>query len=234
VLLNADQLPTLWDLEELYLHVALWAGVPVGVTVVVTWLLGLVQSARGWSDLATSLAQKYQIVASNVQEVVSTRKRAAMRLAVCSVLVVGFSYALAVVINVLVRVAEIGDPSAIFSSKVVENTVVATEWSPAAAWTVVVGIGGVALFGFACIAGLTGLRKLITFLGGFATIIAFLTGGTVALGTLFGVAGLALGGSDPPPKPLLVTEAIIAALLLALGYVLPGVAKAGRLAFNVH
>lgn len=234
MLLNADRLPTLWDPEELYLHVALWAGVPAGVMVFVAWLLGLVQSVKGWSDLATSLAEKYHIASSSIQEVVSGRKRAAMRLAVCSVLVVGLAYALAVVVNVLVRVAEMSDPSAIFSSKVVENTVVATEWSPLAAWTVVVGIGGVTLFGFACIAGLTGLRKLIMFLGGFASFIAFLTGGMAALGTLFGVAGLALGGSDPPPKPLLATEAIIAALLLALGYVLPGVAKAGRLAFNVH
>ena len=198
----------------------------------IVWLLGLFQSARGWVDLAASIASKYRIAVGNIQEIISARKRAAVRLAVRSALVVGFSYMLAVIINVLVRVAEMSSPDAIYSSKAVENTVVATEWSPVAAWTMIAGVVGIGLFGFACITGMTGLRKLIMFLGGVACVAAWVTGATVAAGTVMTSAGLALGGSNPPPKPLLATEAIVAVLLLAIGYLLPGISKASRLAFN--
>ncbi len=231
-MLSADQLPTLQNPEDLFFHLVIWAGAPAAVVTVVVWLLGLFQSAKGWLDLAASTARKYRIAVDNIQEIISARKRAAVRLAVCSALVVGFSYMLAVIINVLVRVAEMSDPNAILSSKVVENTVVATEWSPAAAWTMIVGAASIGLFGFACIVGMTGVRKLIMFLGGVACAIALLAGGMVAIATVMELIGLALGGSNPPPKPLVATEAIIAVLLLAIGYLMPRISKASHLAFN--
>jgi hypothetical protein len=232
VLLSAGQYPTLLNPEGLFFHLLIWAGAPAAGVAFIVWLLGLFQSAKGWVDLAASIASKYRIAVGNIQEIISARKRAAVRLAVCSALVVGFSYMLAVIINVLVRVAEMSSPDAIYSSKAVENTIVATEWSPVAAWTMIAGVVGIGLFGFACITGMTGLRKLIMFLGGVACVAAWVTGATVAAGTVMTSAGLALGGSNPPPKPLLATEAIVAVLLLAIGYLLPGISKASRLAFN--
>jgi hypothetical protein len=231
-MLSAGQLPTLQNPEGLFFHLVIWAGAPAAVVTVVVWLLGLFQSAKGWVDLAASIARKYRIAADNIQEIISARKRAVVRLAVCSALLVGFSYMLAVIINVLVRVAEMSDPNAILSSKIVENTAVATEWSPAAAWTMIAGAAGIGLFGFACIVGMTGLRKLIMFLGGVACAAAWLTGIMIAIATAMGLVGLALGGSNPPPKPLLATAAIVAVLLLAIGNLLPRISKASHLAFN--
>jgi len=46
--LSADHLPTLWDPEDLFSHLALWAGVPAIAVAVVVWLLGLYSSAKGW------------------------------------------------------------------------------------------------------------------------------------------------------------------------------------------
>jgi hypothetical protein len=232
VLLSAGQYPTLLNPQSLFFHLLIWAGAPAAVVAVVVWLLGLFQSAKGWVDLAASIASKYRIALSNIQEIISARKRAAVRLAVCSALVVGSAYMLAVIIDVLVRVADMSNPDAIYSSKVVENSVVATEWSPVAAWTMIAGVAGIGLFGFACITGMVGLRKLITFLGGVACVVASCAGATVALGAVMTLAGLALGGSNPPPKPLIATEAICAVLLLTIGYLLPGISKASRLAFN--
>jgi hypothetical protein len=232
-MLSAGRLPTLANPEDLFFHLLIWAGVPAAVVAVVVCLLGLFQSVKGWVDLAASVARKYAIARDNIQLIISARKRAAVRLAVCSALAVGFSYMLAVIINVLVRVAEMTDLNAILSSKVVWDTVVATEWSPAAAWTMIAGAASVGLFGLACIAGMTGLRKFIKFLGAVACVIATLAGGAVSLATIMGLIGLALGGSNPPPKPLLASEASIALLLLAIGYLLPRISRASQVAFNV-
>jgi hypothetical protein len=231
-MISASQLPTLQNPEDLFFHLVIWAGAPAAVVAVIVWLLGLFQSAKGWVDLATSIASRYRIAAGSIQEIISARKRAAVRLAVCSALAVGLSYMLAVIINVLVRVAEMNDPNAILSSKIVENTTAATEWSPAAAWTMIAGAAAIGLFGFACITGMTGLRKLIMFLGGVICAATLLAGAMVAIATVMELIGLALGGSNPPPKPLVATEAIIAVLFLAIGYLLPRISKASRLAFN--
>jgi hypothetical protein len=48
LVLGTDHLPTLWDPEELFSHLALWAGAPAIAVVIVVWLLGLYSSAKGW------------------------------------------------------------------------------------------------------------------------------------------------------------------------------------------
>ena len=69
-------------------------------------------------------------------------------------------------------------------------------------------------------------------LGGVACAATRLAGAMVAIATVMELIGLALGGSNPPPKPLVATEAIIAVLFLTIGYLLPRISKASRLAFN--
>ena len=159
------------------------------------------------------------------------RQRAAWRLAVCSVLAVAFAYALAVIIDGVVQVAEV-NPNALLSSKVVENAVVVTEWSPVSAWTAILGVAGITLLGIACIGDMIGLRKLISFLGGLACVVAWLAGMGLGIDALIGFA--VRGSQNPPPMSLLVTEVITALLFLALGWLLPKVSSASRIAFNAR
>jgi hypothetical protein len=229
--LSADQLPTLWDPEELFSHLALWAGVPAVAVAVVVGVLGLYQSAKGWVDFAGAIAQGGKAGRDRFRDVTSERQRAAARLGACSVLAVGFSYMLAVIINAVVQVGEV-NPNALFSAKVVENAVVVTQWSPAAVWTVIVGVVGIGLLGIACIADLIGLRKLISFLGGLACAVAWVAGVLLGADAIIGFALRGLSSQDPPPMSLLVTEVITAVLLLVLGLLLPKIRRASGVAFN--
>jgi hypothetical protein len=164
-------------------------------------------------------------------DITTVRQRALCRLAVCSVLAVAFAYALAVIIYGVVQVAEV-DPNALFSSKVVQNAVVVTEWSRVSVWTAILGVAGIALFGIACIGDMVGLRKLISFLGGLACAAAWIIGAGLGIDALIGFA--LRGSQNPPPMSLLVTEVITALLFLALGWLLPNVSSASRIAFNAR
>lgn len=228
---SASHFPTLWDPEELFSHVALWAGVPAGVVIVVVGVLALYQSAKGWKGFADGTAKWARRARDLGLDITTVRQRAAWRLAVCSVLAVAFAYALAVIIYGVVQVAEV-NPDALFSSKVVENAVVVTEWSPVSVWTAILGVGGIALLGIACIGDIVGLRKLVSFLGGLACAVAWIAGGGLGIDALIGFA--LRGSQDPPPMSLLVTEVITALLFLALGWLLPKVSSASRIAFDAR
>ena len=234
-MLNADQLPTLWDPEDLFSHLALWAGAPAVVVAVVVWLLGLYQSVKGWTDVTKSAAEGVRNTKAGLQNMISVRKRAAARMALCSVLMVGFSYMLAVIINAFVQLIR-QDPNANLTSELVENSVSVTALSPAAVWTVIVGIGGVGLLGIATIAKLTGLRKFVTFVGSTACVLAWIVGSLLAVGAVFGLIGLGIlkpgSSTPPPPVPLLITEAITSALCIAVGWLLPKIRKACSTAFD--
>jgi len=223
-------LPTLWNPEELFSHLALWAGVPALGVAVVVGLLGLYQSAKGWADLAGSTVHGFQRGRRKLQDITGERQRAAWLLVAWSVLAVGFSYMLAVIINALVQTAEADGPNALFSAKVVEHAVVVTQWSPAAIWTVIFGVAGISLLGIACIADLIGLRKLISLLGGVACAVAWVAG--VGLGVDAIIGFVVRSSQNPPPMSLLVTEVITAVLCLALGFLLPKIRKASGIAFN--
>jgi hypothetical protein len=229
---SAGQLPTLWDPEQLFSHLALWAGVPAVAVAVVVALLGLYQSAKGWAGLTGSAVRGYQTAAQKIEEMTSERQRAAGRLAVWSVLAVGFSYMLAVIVDALVQTAETDGANALMSSTVVEHSVVATQWSPAAVWTMIIGVAGIGLLGIACIADLTGLRKLISFLGGLACTVAWVGGAGMGIDALIGFAIRGLGSQNPPPISLLVTQVTTALLLLALGLLLPKIRRASGIAFS--
>lgn len=228
---NASHFPTLWDPEELFSHVAVWAGVPAGIVIVVVGVLALYQSAKGWKDLADGTAKFARSARDLGLDVTTVRQRAAWRLAVCSVLAVAVAYALAVIIYGVVQVAEV-NPNALVSSNVVENAVVVTEWSPMSVWTAILGVVGIALLGIACIGDMVGLRKLISFLGGIICAVARLAGVGLGVDALIGFA--VRGSQDPPPMSLLVTEVITALLFLVLGWLLPKVSSASRIAFNAR
>jgi hypothetical protein len=226
---SASHFPTLWDPEELFSHVALWAGVPAGIVIVVVGVLALYQSLRGWKGLADGSAKWVRQAIALGQDITTVRQRAAWRLAVCSMFAVAFAYALAVIIYGVVQVAEV-NANALFSPKVVENAVVVTEWSRVSVWTAILTVAGIALLGIACIGNMAGLRKLISFLGGLACALAWVAGVGLGIDALIGFA--VRGSQDPPPMSLLVTEVITALLFLALGWLLPKVSSASRIAFN--
>jgi len=228
--MDTNHFPTLWNPEELFSHLALWAGVPAGiVVVVVVGVLALYQSAKGWKDLADGTSRWARRAKAKGMDITTVRQRAAWRLAIFSVLAVAVAYALAVIIYGVVQVAEV-NPNALFSSKIVENAVVVTEWSPVSVWTAIFGVAGIALLGIACIGDMVGLRRLISFLGGFLCVAAWVIGILLGADALIGFA--VLGSSTPPPMDLLITEVITALLFVALGWFLPKVSSASRIAFN--
>lgn len=228
---SSSHFPTLWDPEELFSHVALWAGVPAGIVIVVVGVLALYQSAKGWRDFADSTAKWVRRARDKRLDITTVRQRAAWRLAACSVLAVAFAYALAVIIYGVVQVAEV-NPDALLSSKVVENAVVVTEWSPVSVWTAVLGVSGITLLGIACIGDMTGLRKLISLVGGFVCVGAWLVGVLLGVDALIGFA--LIRSQDRPPMSLLVTEVITALLFVALGWLLAKISPSSRIAFNAR
>jgi hypothetical protein len=220
---------TPWGPVELFAHVALWAGVPGGIVIVVVGVLTLYQTIKGWKDFTDGTLGWVRRARDLGLDITTVRQRAAWRLAVRSMLAVAVAYTLAVIIYGVVQVAEV-NPNALFSSKVVENAFVVTEWSPVSVWTAILGVAGIALLGIACIGNMVGLRKLISFLGGLVCIGAWIVGVLLGIDALIGFA--VRGSQDPPPMSLLVTEVITALLFLALGWLLPRVSSASRITFN--
>lgn len=225
------RLPPLWSPEELFSHLALWAGVPAILVAVVVWLLGLYQSAKGWVDLATSTTGKIDAVKTSIQTLISARKRAAVRLAVASVFAVALAYMLAVILSGLGQL----DPNEIMTARVVESSVAVTALSPAAVWTVLLAVVGIGLLGISHIACLPGLRKFVTFFGGVAYVISWIWGILLAIGSLLSLGEFALGNkmaNPPPPLAFIVTVGITAALCIAVAKILPKIDKASRAAFG--
>jgi hypothetical protein len=228
---NAGSFPTLWDPVELFSHVALWSGVPAGIVVVVVGVLAICQSAKGWNDFANASGKFARRARELGLDITTFRQRAAWRLAICSVLAVAFAYALAVIIDGVVEVAEV-NANSLFSSRVVENAVVVTEWSSVSVWTAILGVTGIVLLGIACIGDMVGLRKLLSFLGGLVCAVAWVAG--VGLGIDAAIGFVVRGSQNPPPISLLVTEVITALLFLALGWLLPKISSASHIAFDAR
>jgi hypothetical protein len=231
---KVNQLPTLWDPQDLFTHLALWAGAPALLVAVVVWLLGLYQSAKGWGALVSSTVDTYQAVQVNFQQLISERKRAAMQLALYSVFAVAFAYMIAVIAYGLTQLGE-ADPNAVLTAKVVEANVTVNALSPATIWTVIICVAGIGLLGIAHIAQATGLEKLVTFLGGLVWLYTWAMGWLLGLASVLGFAELAMGShmpSPPPPLAFMVTTAITAALSMAVGHLLPKIGEASKRAFG--
>jgi hypothetical protein len=241
--LIADQLPTLWDPEDLFSHLALWAGAPaVGVAIVV-WLLGIYSSAKGWFGFGKAAAGAVGAVPGPLivargkfRNRTTAQQRATVRLFFYSVFTVAFSYMLAEIIYVVVQMAEV-DPNASFSVSYLRAIAIAvTPWPSPVVSTVVLEAAGIGLLGVAFIAELPRVQKLVTFLGGVARVIAWT--GTIVLGacTVGGLISPLISGNQGPsaavPMPFVATIAVSAILCLGLARSLTKVREASEMAFG--
>jgi hypothetical protein len=240
--LLADPLPTLWDPEALFAHLALWAGIPaIGVAIVAygcvkSWLSFGAAAVRA----ARSVPEKYYVVQGNVRVRTTVQQRAMVRLVFYSVFTVVFSYMLAEIIYVVVQMADM-DPTTPFSVTYMRTTAVAvTPWPGPVASMVVLEVTGIGLLWVTLIAELRRLQKLVTLLGGLARAIAWT--GTVVLG-LFALGGLASplsifksaeGPSGAVPMSFVVTSAVTAVLCLGLALSLTRVWEASEMTFKVR
>lgn len=229
-MLTAAQVPTLQDPEALFKSLVLWAGIPGGVTLFA--LLALYQAVKSWLDLGRNTRRGFAAAQNSLRQVTSEQQRAAVGLSVWSALAVAIIYSLAVIVDTVVEVVRAHPNGTGITSAFVESSVVATQWSPASVWAVVLSVAGILLLGLACVADLVSLRKLITFLGGVACVAAFIAAAGLGIDSLIGFA--VLHSQNPPPLSLVVLELITAIMCGALGFLLVRIRTASGTAFNAR
>jgi hypothetical protein len=242
--LSADQLPTLWDPEALFSHLALWAGAPAIVVAVVVWLLGIYSSARSWFGfgrsarrMAAAGPRKYRDVQNNLRSRTTVQQRATVRLFFSSVFTVAFSYMLAEIIYVFVQMTELNSAAPFSLSDMRTIAVAVTPWSPPVVLTVILEVIGIALLGVAFIAELPRLERFVTFLGGTARAIARIGTAVLCFCTVGAFVSPYISSNQGPsaaaPISLAVTIAVTAALFFGLARSLTKVREASELAFKV-
>jgi len=226
-------LPTLWDPEELFFHLAVWAGVPAIVMAVAAALLALYKSMKSWIEFGNSTIRAARVAGGKLRSWTPPLQRAMVRLLVFSVLAVAFSYMLAVILDLEIRIW-VANPNAVLSMKEVVDRVVVTPWPLAAVWTVVGEVFGITMLGIAYIADLRGVATFVTAWGAVVWIAAWLVGSVLALEAIGGfVMNLfSADRSDAPPLRYVVTVAATGLLGLVLARLLPKVddASAGPFA----
>jgi hypothetical protein len=232
------QLPTLWDPQQLFFHLALWAGAPAIAMAVLAALLGIYKSVKDWIEFGNSAVRVGRVAGQKFRSSTTSQQRAMGRLFVFSVLTVAFSYIVAVIVVAVVQQIKL-DPNAVFSVHDIVDRVAVTPWSPAAVWTVVGEVVGIGLLGIACMGDLQGLRKLVTGLGRVVCVVTWLVGSMLAVDAAMMGLGLLLsriptnsGPTDAPPVPLLVTVTVTALLSLVLARLLPRIQVASTGAFG--
>lgn len=232
---DGQQLPSLWDPQEFFLHLLFWAGVPAIAIVVITIALGVINSIKGWIQFGRAAARGTAVTRETFRHWTTDRQRAVMRLLLQSLLAVAFSYMLAVVLNAGIRLV-MQDPKNAFSLHEFENTVDVAAWPPAAVWTVVGEIVAIILLALAYMADLRGVQRLVKtggVLGLIVVWIVFLWLGVAAvcmwLGALLDASSP--HSSDPVPIPLAITSTITAALAGVLILVVPRIPTASKDAF---
>ena len=233
---TGQQLPSLWDPQEFFFHLAVWAGVPALVMAVAAALLGIIKSIQAWIGFGRSAVRGARVAGDKVGAWTTRQQRAMVRLVIFSVLAVAFSYMLAVIIDALARIIAAAPPNTIPTVKEVVDRVSVTPWPRAAVWAVVIGVLGITVLGIASIADLVSVRKFITTLGGVVWIAVWIFGGGLAIAAIFMCLGLLLqlgdsNPSNPVPLPLLVTAAVTGLVSLALVQLLPRVRAASTDAF---
>jgi hypothetical protein len=233
---NGRELPSLWDPEQLFLHLAVWAGVPIAVMAAVAALLGFYQAVMSWLGLGKSTLQAARAAGSRVRSRTPPQVRAILRFLVCSVLAVAASYMIAVIVSAVTEMIA-ADPNGFFSLKDVADTVGVAPWPSAAVWTVTVEVIGIGLLGIACIGDLRRVQKLVTSLGGVIWLVAWLAGGYLAVvAGIMGLAHLLMGanpqpGADDPPWSLVILCMVTGLLGVLVGRLLPIISKASTEAF---
>jgi hypothetical protein len=230
--LSDPQLPTLWNPQELFFHLAVWAGVPAIVMAVAVALLGIYKSVKSWIEFGKSTIHAAGVAGGKLRSWTTRQQRALVRLLVFSVLAVVFSYMLAVIIDVEIRMW-VANPNAVFSMKDVMDRVDVTPWPVAAVWTVVGVVFGISVLGIAYIADLQGVATFVTALGAVVWIAAWLVGSVMALEAIGGFLMdlFSADRSDAPPLRYVVTVAATGLLGILLARLLPKVDDAGADAF---
>jgi len=157
--LSDPHLPTFWDPQELFFHLAVWAGVPAVLMAVAAALLGIYKSVKSWIEFGKSTIQAAGVAEGKLRSWTTRQQRAMVRLLVFSVLAVAFSYMLAVIIDVEIRIL-VANPNTVFSMKDVVDRVGVTPWPLPAVWAVVGAVSAISVLGIAYIAD---LRSVATF-----------------------------------------------------------------------
>jgi hypothetical protein len=242
MLTAASQLPTLWDPEDLFYHLALWAGAPAVATALVLWLLTLYGNFKSWvsfgkkaDGVPVAVRAKVDVVQKNFRGWTTPQQRAVALLFLYSVLTVAFTYILTEIIYVFVEMCLL-DPDLTFSASSLRDFAVAvTPWPSPVVWTVGIEIAAIALLGGAYIGEMSGLKKLITFLGGTARAIARTGAVLLGLGTVGGLISPLISRNQGPsaatPLSFTATIAVTAVLCLGLALSLTRVHRATAVAF---
>lgn len=228
---SGQQLPTLWDPQELFFHLAIWAGVPAIVMAVAAALLGVIKSVQAWLGFGRSVVQGFTATSQKIGAWTTREQRAMVRWVIFSVLAVAFSYMLAVIVESLARIIAAAPPDTVPTLQEVVGQASVTPWPRAAVWTVAIGVFGITGLGIASIADLASARRFVTRLGGLVWIAAWIFGGGLAVAAICMCLGLLvqLGNSNPSnpvPLPLLVTSAATSLVSLALAQLLPRILAA--------
>jgi hypothetical protein len=235
--IGGQQLPSLWDPQEFFLHLLLWAGLPAIAVAVITAILAAINGIKGWIQFGHAAKRGTTLAGQTFRTWTTNRQRAVMRLLLQSLLAVAFSYMLAVVLNAGIELA-IANGKQGFSLKEFESEVGIAAWPPAAVWTVIGGIGAIATLALAYMTDLRGVQSLVKTAGVLVLIavwIVFLWLGTAAvcmwLGALIDAASTRGVISDPVPIPLAITSTITALLAGVLILVVPKIPTTSKDAF---
>jgi hypothetical protein len=153
--------------------------------VVATAFLGVYKSVKSWIEFGRSTIRAASFARGKLRVWTTSQQRAMVQLLAFSILVVAFSYMLAIIIDLEIR-TWVANPNAILSMKGVVERVGVTPWPLPAVWTVVGEIFGISLLGIAYIADLRGVATFVTAWGTVAWIFACLVGGWMALEAIGG------------------------------------------------
>lgn len=236
-MIGGQHLPSLWDPQDFFLHLLLWAGLPAIAVAVITAILAAINSVKGWIQFGHAAKRGTSLAGQTFRTWTTNRQRAMMRSLWQSLLAVAFSYMLAVVLNAGIQLA-IANGKQGFSLKEFESEVGIAAWPPAAVWTVVGGIVAITTLALAHMTDLVGVQRLVKTAGVLALIvvwIVFLWLGVAAicmwLGALIDAASTRETISDPVPIPLAITSTVTALLAGALILVVPKIPATSKDAF---
>jgi hypothetical protein len=233
---SAGSLPTLWDPQDLFFHLLVYAGVPAAVVAVATALLASYKAVMGWIGFGKTTVRMGTVASGKVKAWTSEQLRALVALGAFSVVTVCFSYMLAVIGYAATLMIE-ADPQHVFTPGQLADHVSIALWPPVAVWIVVGESACVLILGLASIGEATGLRKLAKFAGGLVWVAAWIIAFWLGVSGICMCLGLLLETGSPPssndvPVPLLWDAGITAAIALVVALSVPRVARASARAFG--
>jgi hypothetical protein len=234
--MNAGSLPTLWNPQDLFFHLVVYAGLPAAVVAVLTALLASYKAVMGWIGLGKTTVRMGVVTRDKFREWTSEQLRALVALGFFSVVTVCFSYMLTVIGYAATLMIK-ADPQHVFTLGELAKHVSVTLWPPVAVWTVVGEIACVAVLGVATIGEAGRPRKLAKFAGGLVWVAAWIIAFWLGVSAICMCIGLLLQIGSPPttndvPVPLLWDAGITAAIALVVALSVPKIGKASVNAFG--